>query len=226
MSTKRAFWGDLRLWYYGRGYVESVRRTSKQTHQGIDRKEVLVVGASPNFESEVQVETFFAPTTSYDQAGFRAHVAAMIEALTERAYQADPGHPLIWVDDVSRSAALLNGSTAPFKATAAHGFVVGDRVLIRTLGVGDYSYGAIATTPNPDEFTLTTLEAGAAFAPAAGHDVHLVERAWVGHYFEGMDPLPPEGGSHPGDYYAPRAAYRFFGSRASVYTRTSVDLDL
>lgn len=225
MSTKRAFWGDLRLWYYGKGYVESVKRGTRQTHQGIDRKEVLYVGASPNFEAEVEVETFFAPTTSYDQASFRAHVAAMIDALTERAAQADPGHPLVWVTNADESVELASGATAPYATSSPHGLVVGDRVLIRALGVGDYLYAAVATTPTSSSFTVTPLETGAAYAPAAGHDVHRVERAWPGVFFDSMTPLPVSSGSMPGDYYAPTAAFRFFGSRTSVYTRTSVDLD-
>lgn len=222
-TRRRAYWGDLRLWYHARTYTEDMKRTGHATYPGVDRGEALQIGPSPSFVSRVEVTTFFAPTSAYTQAAYRAAVAAMLDALRERASIAQPGHPLVWVGDNDRSRALASGATAPYATTAPHGLTVGERVLIRALGVGDYMYGSVATTPGASTFTVTPLATGSAYAPAAGHDVLVAERVWPGAFFEAM---PALAAGPKGDFYNAAAKYAFYGSRVGVYTATAVDLDL
>ena len=226
MSAKRAYFGDLRLWYYGRSYVETMRARTEVVHDGIDREEALVVSANPNFEGHVDVETVFAPSSAFSQADFRSTVAAMLDALRSRAGMANAQHPLVWIDDVAL-ASVLNG-TGPYSTASAHGLSVGDRVLIRALGEGDYDFAAVATTPTSTTFTTTSLVTGSAFAPASGHDVLVVDRAWPSTTFREFAPIPEgSGGPIPGDFFAERAKYRFrVTTREGVYTRSTVDLDL
>jgi len=230
MSAKRAYFGDLRLWYYGRGYVETMRARTEVVHDGIDREEALVVSANPNFESMIDVETVFAPGAGMTQDEFRAHVAAMLDALRSRAGMADAGHPLVWLDDVSLASVLSSGATAPYATTGAHGLTTGDRVLIRALGEGDYDLAQVLTTPTSTTFTAGSLATGSAYSPASGHDVLVVSRAWLDCSFREFLPLPRGGSAEAGaggDYFAPVATYRFrCPTREGVYTRSTVDLDL
>ena len=227
MSSARAYWGDLRLWYYGRTYVESMERQGRITHLGVDRDEAIQVGSNPNFVGEVEVTTVFAPpkvgaTVPYTREAFRSHVAAMLDALRARAGAAQPGAVLCWVEDVSRARVVSSVATGTYTTTAAHGMSTGDRVLIRNdATVGGYAYGTITST-GASTFTFVASETGSAYAPANGYDVLLVERAWPMHYLAGMEPLPSRG---TGDYWDPAARYRFYGSRGNAYSRTAVNLD-
>lgn len=231
MSAKRAYFGDLRLWLYGRGYVESMRSRTEVVHDGIDREEALVVSSNPNFESMVDVDTVFAAGPGFTQDEYRSTVAAMLDALRARAGMADAGHPLVWTSDVLSAASVLSsGATAPYATTGPHGLIVGDRVLIRALGLGNYTLAQVLTTPTTTSFTAGDLAVGAAYVPAAGMNAIRVDRAWLDCSFREFLPLArgtaAEAGAG-GDYFAPTATYRFrVPSREGVYTRATVDLDL
>lgn len=227
MSTARAYWGDLRLWYYGRTYTEAMRRGARITHMGVDREEALPVGSNPNFTSEVEVVTFFAPpkvssVVPYTREAFRAHVAGLMDALKVRAGLTVPGATLVWVEDNTKGGSVSGYAAGVYTTSAPHGLTSGDRVLLRkNATVRGYAYGT-ATVTASDKFTLSALETGSGFVAGTGFDVLLVERAWPGHFFDSMEPVRSRG---QGDYFDPAATFRFFGSRASVYTRTTVDLD-
>lgn len=218
MSTvKRAWWGDLRLWYHARTYTEEMKRTSLQEYAGVEREENLVVGRSPNFASRVEVATFFAPTSDYTQEAYRATVAAMLDALASRAGDASPGRVLVWVKDHTAAATVTSYGAPTVTCGGGHPFVNGDRVHIPVLDTG-YAYGSVSNVAG-NNFDLTVLEGS--LTPAATHEVYLVERAWPGWFHEGMAPLAR---GPKGDFYNPEARYSFRGSRTNVYTRTSVDL--
>lgn len=227
MSSARAYWGDLRLWYYGRTYVESMERQGRITHLGVDREEALQVGSNPNFVGEIEVTTMFAPpkvggSVPYTRQAFRSHVAAMMDALKTRAGLAQPGAVLVWVEDVALARELSSVVTGTYTTTAAHGMSTGDRVLIRNDSTtGGYAYGSITNT-GASTFTFSAIETGSAYSPGSGYDVLVVERAWPMQYLAGMEPLPSRG---QGDFFDPAAVYRFYGSRANAYSRTAVNLD-
>lgn len=227
MSSARAYWGDLRLWYYGRNYVESLERQARIVHTGVDREEAIQIGSNPNFVGQIEIQTVFAPpkvgaSVPYTREAYRAHVAAMMDALKVRAGLAQPGATLCWVEDIDRARVLSGFSSGTYTTSAAHGMTTGDRVLIRKDSTaGAYSYGTLTST-GASTFTLAAIESGTTYSPASGYDVLLLERAWPTQFLDGMMPLDPTG---EGDYWNPAARYSFYGSRTGAYTRTAVNLD-
>jgi len=227
MSSARAYWGDLRLWYYGRTYTESMDRQGRILHLGVDREEAIAVGSNPNWSGEIEVTTMFAPpkvgaSVPYSREAYRAHVAAMMDALKTRSGASQPGAVLVWVEDIDRARVLSSVVSGTYTTTAAHGMSTGDRVLIRVDSTaGGYAYGTITNT-GASTFTFSAIETGSAYSPGNGYDVILVERAWPRQFVAGMEPLPSRG---QGDYFDPAAVYRFFGPRTNAYTRTAVNLD-
>ena len=218
MSTvKRCWWGDLRLWYHARTYTEGGKRTSMQKAQGIERQEVQIVGRSPNWDNKVTVYTFFAPTPEFTQEKYRAHIAAMLDALQERSGGIEPGRTLVWVKDHTAAVDVAGFGSGTVTTVGNHPFVDGDRVHVPSLGNG-YAYGEVSSAGG-NTFDLDILEGSR--DPAISDKVYLVERAWPGHFCETFPELPAGG---KGDYHNPKATYGFSGSRSGVYTRTVVDL--
>lgn len=227
MSSARCYWGDLRLWYYAKTYTESMERQGRIVHVGVDREEALQIGANPNFVGEIDITTVFAPpkvgaAVPYTRQAFRAHVAAMMDALKTRAGLAQPGAVLVWTEDISLSRSLSSVVAGTYTTSSAHGMSTGDRVLIRNdATVGGYAYGSITST-GASTFTFSSLESGTAYSPGNGWQVILVERAWPMQYLREVAPLPSLG---TGDYFNPAATFGFYGSRQNAYCRTAVNLD-
>lgn len=222
MSNKRAYWGDLRLWYAAINYVESTPRGASITVPGIDRTEALHIHTSPNFGGDVEIHTVFLPS-ALTQEDHRARVAAMLTALEARAGLNQPAHPLVWVADNARSR-VVDSYAAPVVTSAGHGFANGDVVLMRRLGPGLYGVGYVSNVTANTFTVVFENDWGGGYAVQGGDDILLVERVWAGHGYQGMGPLPLDPASG-GDYFAADTVYTFSGSRASGYTRTVVDLD-
>lgn len=222
MSNKRAYFGDLRLWYAASVYTEAMPRTVSMSVPGIDRDEPLHIPTNPNFDNTVEIHTVFLPY-ALTQEDYRARVAAMLDWLRVLAAMDQPLHPLVWVADNTRTKSV-DSYTQPVVTSPAHGFAQGDVVLIRRDGLaGAYEVGYVN---NPDantfEFILNASWASQGYTPNPGDDILLAERVWGGMSFQDMAPLPLGTG---GDYYNPDTVYTFRGSRHLNYTRTVVDLD-
>lgn len=215
---KAYYYGDVRLWKTGiRHEVESQRRLS-MTFDGVDQDDALVLASAGSWTRRVTCFTFFDqhPSVPYTQRGFRALLDEMHDALIARSAEL---HPLIYVLDDSAVPGVQSYVGGLLTTTADHGLIVGDRILVRRLGDGLYTYAAVATVPNTDEVTLSTV----GHAIAGGDDVLLAETVWPECRFNGMD--QPQRG-RVGDYYGEEVGYSFdVADSVNIYHRTSVDLD-
>jgi hypothetical protein len=211
-QTRYAY-GDFLLWREGIGHVEEDVRGDLQVHPGADRTEALVVPASPNFNLQVVVKTLGFPNpASKDQKGWRSTMAALRKGLRARSERADP---LVWIEH-DLPTRVLSAVAPNLKITGGHGFVNGDVVLIRRLGVGLYSLGTVAVV-DADEFNVTSL-AGALHAIAVNDDVYLVEQYWYPMVYQRVAPAEPQ---QKGDWWGKELVYTFLGPGTSTYERTS-----
>ncbi len=207
-----AFYGDLKLETELRSIIPSESRGNAQVHVGVDRLRALHVTSSPNYSVSLEVHCFWGPETDFSKTGFRAREMAQREALVARS---ESLHPVFWIEDDTLSK-TVGSYSAPTVTSTSHGFSDGDVVLIRRLGSGLYTYGAISNA------TTNTFDLADNHGITTSDDIHLVESYWAGMVYGQMGAIQP---SEHGDYYAEDVPYSFSGSGDSTYQRTSITLD-
>lgn len=205
----RFFYGDLELWREAaRAPVEQPTRRVAQVFDGVDQLEALVVGNSPNHQLVLRLPALGFPNpASATTKGWLAISRQMRRDLWDRGLRTDP---VAWVEDLTLSKAVQTYVAGLVTTTTAHGLVVGQVVLIRKKGVGNWLLGNVATTPSGTTFTVS-MSAGMAnpdaYVPVAADDVHVVEAWWGGCAHGAVDAMQAD--VETGAWFAQEVAYRF-----------------
>jgi hypothetical protein len=212
----KTYWfGDLRLWKTGQTHEEAGQRRLSMTFDGVDQESALIIGGYGSFVKRLTAMTFFDmhPSLPYTQKGYRALRSAMLDALIERSYRL---HPVVYsVEDL---LSVQSWSSPTLTTTTDHGLSVGDRVLIRRIGDGLYTYAAVTVVPNTDEIQLSAVT----HAIQPGDDVVIVESCWEECRYQNFG--PPRGVEKEGDFFGSEASYEF-ETTSIAWHRSAVDLD-
>lgn len=210
-ATGRFYYGDLRLWREAIAPEERYARTLLQEFQGVDQPRVLVIAASGNAGLDLEARCLGFPNpAAKNRKGWVAVKRALRVAMDARLHRTDP---VVWVEDDTRSK-VVGGYSTPTITSTAHGFANGDVVLVRRAGAGLYAVATVGGV-TADTFTVTPVAGTTLYAIAAADEVHLVEAYWLGMVWRDFEPKGEAG------WWAKEVAYRFRGSGASTYARTT-----
>jgi hypothetical protein len=163
----RAYWGDLLLPKIHRKTEVSDVFEAPQIHKGIDRASARILSINRNWSAQLAVRTFWSPDADYTAKAHEAYEAAFRAAVLARC---EVPYPLFEVEDADMQ---VLSSVTPITTTTPHGWSTGNVVLVRRLGVGLYTYGAITVT-GASTFTIVSQH-----AIAIGDKVFKVHRYWL-----------------------------------------------
>lgn len=227
MGSKRAIFGNLRLWSHARRLEEQEDRGfPAQVAMGVDQDRALVIPASPNVHGGIDVVTWGGPTATLTQAAWIAQKAEIRAALRARHGY---GFPLVWCEDDAYDEVVASGSGTGYVTSSAHAYVVGDVLFFYRpsddedrAAIHAFGWGEVTATPSSTGITLDADPSTDDYAPEAGDLIVRVSSLFTPLYCGGVRQMGKPGKG--GDYYSPEIVWPFTGVPTTEIHRTTGSL--